>query len=1499
MESHRLCSKLVCFTSNFDASPEADDNFMARNNCVVCRLAQISTQEELEQKLKRFILSTHGSFLLIADMHTTSKTMINFARVKIDELDESLECKTNKVFLILLYFPPAVSQKSCYPASFLHGWNFSYTDSFQMESVTTMQWITLRDLFLYAYKADVERSKSTQQALTKACHDILQKDSARSITERVPFGSFTPEGQFRMNLLENMFLHTEIQKKLIDMFVNIWTPEVVSNYLQGAATYSRGCKAMISVTAQVFHQFENMLQRFVAYMVYRIHLEFNLHTYDEDTKELFVILIDSLPRPQNLHEVESYTTLRASHVSVKFTSFPNFENVCSFIDGSLKNSITAEITDLQSSFPCIAEKWMKECEECAYQSLFKVVKAMSDHNQLWCKYIEDFSHCKLMFLAENNVTILEKFTEDIGAKHVPEKLVILHSLLHLSPVSMQDFWSIIGYLETKVLISNACLKPEIILTCLMKDKHNVAKHVAELLYEGLKACYLQQEALCDWYNACCQLYCSADMFHLVLKSTYRYLPVWISIFLFMQSINLQQLDGMYSTISALCEHLITITEAAATPLSMREVVLIVQQRKIDRAVCTSFFNHLFMYYFNSSLFEWENKEHQQWFIKFLDAKPFLENPSSHPTAQYGYLLVHMLRWCESDERFVHNVGTLLQHENALMANFQPSYSPPFYTTHGRETSLLADMYFLVRLQHLRQEYGIGQKHQIIAHLLTRISSSVKSPIDRIDREVFIQLLLQELVVLLSNETRALYIDNDMKVKVQDILKENPEHKHALLLLLESQHQHTQSPARARAEKNGFIIPHEESYGCQSSALNESYCFDWKKLELENALSSKEHHGNKAAGFILKLLNEVEELNKGLALLPHLLDVVGTLKKYLSHHYDRSSVMDMSLSTAIEDMLNMISDEEIKKQLQDHCRSWCVVEKYEAMYPTSVSTSAFPLRNIVAMSNTSSIVTQVKSIVSSYKNIINDARNLNLSTWMTGNQAACKLSEISSDTQLFRTSLDEKHLLLVLRQSLPVSGCTITSSHVAQMCCDVIATYIAGAPAIDIDVPISELLKLPCRCTVSRSSMLGEFEALCEDMDTEVFSSCEETKLEEGRHLDAITFHFHECDYHTCIVLARGLQRILRLICQHKGLDPTQTLCDFLASIGKKLSDDHRCTSELKDYFPHLPRSLSSSLWALGKMPIASVRHTLRIFSEWIDNGFYVFRTLPQGVKRPLPVECVSQLKRMSQETSKIQAFIDLEDNIQVEVMGFAFGDIETGTLDQTLRKYVVDYQILAQDSAILEHIPDQIMVHHYVSFVIFLRSITKEERLKGNITKLELPDVVKMTENEVASLLKKIGLSTYCSVFRQNHVSGALLIELEELDLPLLDINDPTHQRILLDFLSRVKGKNHVPVWRSRKAPDSHRSMKKKELCKWLKKIGMSEYQEMFKQAKVTGMYLSGIQEYTELAAKEKGKTIKSSVESDLESSGSEDDEPELNITNSLHAKWLLVKFYEQQEVDC
>ena len=100
-----------------------------------------------------------------------------------------------------------------------------------------------------------------------------------------------------------------------------------------------------------------------------------------------------------------------------------------------------------------------------------------------------------------------------------------------------------------------------------------------------------------------------------------------------------------------------------------------------------------------------------------------------------------------------------------------------------------------------------------------------------------------------------------------------------------------------------------------------------------------------------------------------------------------------------------------------------------------------------------------------------------------------------------------------------------------------------------------------------------------------------------------------------------------------------------------------------------------------------------------------------------------------------------------------------------------------------------------------------------------------------------------------------------------------------------------VPVWKRREASEKFRSMKTRELRKWLGQIGLGTYDKMFKDTKTKGISIAGIRDYREFAAKEKVK----SVQSDSESSDSEE-EPELNITNSVHAKRLLVKFYEDQE---
>ena len=80
------------------------------------------------------------------------------------------------------------------------------------------------------------------------------------------FSSFESAGKFnalsvsvrsKRDALEEMLLKTDMGKFLIEFYMEYWTPDVVDKYLQGAASYSRGCKAMISVTDLVRVAYSN------------------------------------------------------------------------------------------------------------------------------------------------------------------------------------------------------------------------------------------------------------------------------------------------------------------------------------------------------------------------------------------------------------------------------------------------------------------------------------------------------------------------------------------------------------------------------------------------------------------------------------------------------------------------------------------------------------------------------------------------------------------------------------------------------------------------------------------------------------------------------------------------------------------------------------------------------------------------------------------------------------------------------------------------------------------------------------------------------------------------------------------------------------------------------------------------------------------------------------------------------------------------------------------
>ena len=80
---------------------------------------------------------------------------------------------------------------------------------------------------------------------------------------------------------------------------------------------------------------------------------------------------------------------------------------------------------------------------------------------------------------------------------------------------------------------------------------------------------------------------------------------------------------------------------------MEEVLVILQSQKIDPVMHAVFMRNIFGQYFNSMLFDMEDKPHLSWFAKFLDDKHFPEELSTCATTYNGYLFVHMLQGNES------------------------------------------------------------------------------------------------------------------------------------------------------------------------------------------------------------------------------------------------------------------------------------------------------------------------------------------------------------------------------------------------------------------------------------------------------------------------------------------------------------------------------------------------------------------------------------------------------------------------------------------------------------------------------------------------------------------------------------------------------------------------------------------------------------------------------------------------------------------------------------
>ena len=82
-------------------------------------------------------------------------------------------------------------------------------------------------------------------------------------------------------------------------------------------------------------------------MLYHISEELGLDTYCDETEELFLALVDFVPRPKSLTDLKGYNNTWgvSSDVSDQFqaSEFPGFSKICASIEACLKKSFEGVI----------------------------------------------------------------------------------------------------------------------------------------------------------------------------------------------------------------------------------------------------------------------------------------------------------------------------------------------------------------------------------------------------------------------------------------------------------------------------------------------------------------------------------------------------------------------------------------------------------------------------------------------------------------------------------------------------------------------------------------------------------------------------------------------------------------------------------------------------------------------------------------------------------------------------------------------------------------------------------------------------------------------------------------------------------------------------------------------------------------------------------------------------------------------------------------------------
>ena len=317
---------------------------------MVCKLSSVPSQSHVLDLLRSFVqCDTAEVLLLVVNMQEIKCQVMNHIRIMVEEEEAFLlkENRKQKLFLLLLHFPPSKFGSACYPSLFLHGWDHCYLETIAHGAVKGV--IDIRSWFWNCCLHQDFLSCAQEDSLLRALKEMLN-EAIPILSSRIFFGivrdgrfNTSMSGSKRTKILKTLLFEKGVGNVLCEKFRTYWKPNVMSEYLEKAVVVMRSQDSTLNITDSIQTTFKNLFFDFLVYMISQINEHCNIDVLFLSKSlpaihELFlnIVRVFQIPKLSEL-KVRSIRLQRCMKACY-LPHFPFFKTVSGEVERLIKDS---------------------------------------------------------------------------------------------------------------------------------------------------------------------------------------------------------------------------------------------------------------------------------------------------------------------------------------------------------------------------------------------------------------------------------------------------------------------------------------------------------------------------------------------------------------------------------------------------------------------------------------------------------------------------------------------------------------------------------------------------------------------------------------------------------------------------------------------------------------------------------------------------------------------------------------------------------------------------------------------------------------------------------------------------------------------------------------------------------------------------------------------------------------------------------------------------------